>query len=366
MNQLVKLDLIKLAKLPPKKIAIILKSTNVRPGDLADSEYYSKSSLILIAIYYFLGSIRNELTRKKYGKVIDQFMRFLTNTRSINMLEAQGLDIIAWREDLEKTGGIAGSSVNDDLSLFIPNDISTIETKTSAISSFYLFLKKPGMFKNISLINYNPVESLKRVKIDKYERSTKISLKDFKTLLGGLDKTSLSEIRYYIIFLGLYSIGRRFSEWINLRWRDININTDPITFHYTKKGGKICTAVIPQRIWLLIKEYASLKWPNKIPEEDYLFSVSGGAPLTESAVIQKLKLLALKSGLDPETVTIHSLRHLHAETALNSGFNLEKIRSSLQHENLNTTQVYASKMQNESNPLSSSLVETIQKLNKSE
>lgn len=352
------MDLVKLVKeATPIKAAKFLKSHGLHPADLPDE--ISKSTVILIACHYFLESIDNKLTRNKYSKVIEHFIHFCWNTRKASLLDVTGLDLLYWREDLEKTGGVAGSNSDEDLSVYIPNDIATIENKTSVISSFYSFLKRPGLFKNTQLITFNPVDSLKRNKIEKYGKSIKTDLVSFKQILKSIDKSNLNGIRDYILFLGFYLTGRRFSEWVNLKWGDINKNVSPPTFLCRRKGGKVSNLIIPSKIWVILKGYVDKKWGSQVNKNTYIFSVDGKAPLSESSVLQKLKKLAAAVNLDPNHINIHSLRHLHAETALSTGANIEQIRGSLQHDSLNTTQVYASKMKEETNRLADNLEKSV-------
>jgi site-specific recombinase XerD len=350
-----------------------LTVTQRNPADLlAIPEYRDNRNLLLnIAIASFLQSVSNESTRKDYRKALHHFSIFLHQTRDASLLDAVGWDVAAWREDLSETGGMLGT-LPDQVCRRRPNSPSSIETKTSALSSFYEYLAKPGFYDNsLFLIPSNPVSALPtRHKGERYGKSQKIGLKAFKAILNQIKLSTVKGLRDYALLYGYYITGRRHSVWVNLQWQNIDWNSSIPVYTYVGKGQKSFRDVMPKTLIKVLTAYLRGRWGEKFKRKlrpgTYLFTSLQprhqhiNEPLVESSVLRLIKGYAQKADLSqPERTIIHSLRHLHAETYLQAGANVETIRSRLQHQNLDTTQVYASTMDSQKNPLADKLAERL-------
>ena len=205
----------------------------------------------LIDTYFsFLRSILNLNTRAYYKRVIDQFIRFLVQTRQINFTKVVGMDIILWRKDLLKTGGIAGSYPNQNILAWEGNSEATVENKTDIISSFYNFLNKPGMDGQEPIMKINPVHSLQnRYKVVGYSNSKKIDTASFLKLIKQIDTKSVSGLRNLALLWGYFLSGRRNSEWITLQFKNIEWHKTPKIYHYIRKGQIYSSDEIPSNLF---------------------------------------------------------------------------------------------------------------------
>jgi integrase/recombinase XerD len=227
------------------------------------------------------------------------------------------------------------------------------------------------------LVVYNPVDALSdKVKVNKYGRSKKISLDNFRKILDQIDLTVCQGLRDYALLYGYFITGRRNSEWVNLTWGQINHSTNPPSYSFIRKGQLETTDELPSQLWNAIIKYLIMRWgedySEKIDNNTYLFSAMpgrGGArqiidpnnPLDERTMLLIIKKYAKQAGLNPNKITIHSLRHLHAETYLEAGASVEEVRARLCHASLATTQHYVSSMNNDKNRLASKLDDMIKK-----
>jgi site-specific recombinase XerD len=73
----------------------------------------------------------------------------------------------------------------------------------------------------------------------------------------------------------------------------------------------------------------------------------GEEPLTGAAVAQALKRYADAAGLDPDAVTVHSLRHLGAELYHKASGDLRETQRFLDHARLDTTSIYLEQLTGE-------------------
>lgn len=357
------------------EVAKNLQANAKSPAELAVTGKLPKHQVFLIAYASFLLSISNENTRNLYKIVIDHFIRFLATTRGVLPLDTIGLDIALWREDLMKTGGILGAKANSDLSIYAPNTPSSIENRTSILSSFFKYLGKPGLDGSPPLVASNPVEALQtRFKIPKYGNSKKISLEVFRSILKQIDIKTIKGLRDYALLFGYFMTGRRNSEWVTLKWGNLSFVKSPPKYSFVIKGRKQVSDEMPAKLWEVLKFYLKTRWGENfhlvLRPESYLFTAlegRGGSrqkedpnqPLTESYVLELIKILASKAGVDPESVTVHSIRHLHAQTYLESGASVEEVRARLKHQSLATTQTYVSTMEDETNKLADVLNEKL-------
>jgi integrase/recombinase XerD len=323
--------------------------------------------------------LSNPSTRKHYKGIIDHYFKFLVNMHeakgipvSIAMIpglviRSQGIHVAMWRKDLRSTGGVAGTLPGaswKEIDRWRPNTNSSIESKTSALSSFFKFLAKPCMDGTQALVTFNPVDTLQtRHKIEKYSTAKKIDTSILKAMLKACNVKSLRGLRNYTLLFGYYMTGRRNSEWLRLRWGDINWNTSPPTYQFTFKGRKVAQDEIPSALLRVLQIYLRSRWGQDyrsiLQKEDYLFGAVGKAgvkkPIAERQMLKIVKQLAATAGLDPSKIEVHSLRHLNSEEYLAAGATVEDVRARLHHQNLATTQRYVSAMSNEGNPLAEEL-----------
>jgi integrase/recombinase XerD len=73
----------------------------------------------------------------------------------------------------------------------------------------------------------------------------------------------------------------------------------------------------------------------------------GDEALTGEAVAQALKRYAAETGVDPDSITIHSLRHLGAEPYYAASGDVHETQRFLDHARLETTSIYLQQLTGE-------------------
>lgn len=357
---------------PFYSLAKQLHSKKLQPVDLASKgKIKDRDKLFLITYAYYLMGIDNENTRKHYKIVIDHFVRFITNIRHVNPLDTIGVDVLLWKDDLERTGGIAGVSSDRPLGAHAPHEKSSLLNKISILSAFFKFLQKPGMDGSPPLVQFNPVDALhSKIEVEKYASAKKISVDLLKAMLKHCELSTLDGLRNYTLIYGYFMTGRRNSEWLNLQWKNLNFNRLPPVYTYIRKGDKLSTDTLPDPLLEALIAYLTRRWgadfAKRLSDDTYLFTAipgKGGArqlvdpnqPLNQRSMLRIVKRLAKKAGFDPRKISVHSLRHLHAESYLAQGASVEEVRARLNHQSLATTQRYLSSMTNEENRLANKL-----------
>jgi len=355
------------------KVLFLAKQLQDRKLCAADlqKQSISRNKLFLVAYAQYLLGLTNENTRTHYKTIVDHFIRYMANLKSTTPLDATGIDVSLWQDDLKRTGGVAGAPPNSNLDRYFPHEKASLSNKREILSAFYRFLQKPGMDGSPPLVPYNPVDALPdRITVEKYGRSKKIDRNILHKILDQIDTTSIKGLRDYVLIYGYFVTGRRNSEWITLKWGQINKHSTPPTYTFIRKGQITTTDELPQKLFGLLKIYLQARYDedfeSKIDANTYLFTAMpgrGGArqilnpnnPLDERTMLSIIKEYAKIAQIDPKRITVHSLRHLHAETYLEAGASVEEVRARLRHASLATTQRYISSMSNEKNRLASKL-----------
>ncbi|MEP0755626.1 tyrosine-type recombinase/integrase [Trichocoleus sp. Lan] len=138
----------------------------------------------------------------------------------------------------------------------------------------------------------------------------------------------------------IYSTGVRISEALNLVWNDFSETADGgAQAKITGKGHKMRVVLVPLRVWLeleAIRQGADGTTP--------VFMSCRGRRLERTAAHKIIKKALEEAGLDPK-ISMHWLRHAHAQHALTKGAPLHLVRDSLGHSNISVTNIYL-----ESNP----------------
>lgn len=234
--------------------------------------------------------------------------------------------------DKEDTSDLKG----DDLTIFLSRQISDGRTastalrRISSLKSFYLFLKKEGLYEG-EIPEFEPIKKPKRL-------PSCLSIEEVELLLNAPNMDSLSGIRDKAMLELMYASGLRVSELINLEKKNLNLNKGIVTIF--GKGAK--ERKVP------IGEFASeyiVKYLNEVrgkfrgEDSKFLFLNRSGKPLSRIYFFKQVKKYALDVGID-KPISPHTLRHCFATHMLEGKASLKAVQELLGHENIATTQIY--------------------------
>lgn len=314
----------------------------VTDGKRAISHPHGQSFPILAAVATWLEG-KKPATRRAYQRAIDDFTAFL-DIGPDELADVTPLDVARWKESM-KVGGKADSTVHQRL---------------SAISSMYRQLARPQM-DGKPLVAFNPVDGVGRNDLDisPYANAKKMTAAQFNAIMAEIDAATENGARDAAMFMFYAICGRRAAEVANLRRRDIRQDGDAVLYRVRLKGGKVEWKQLPPPVWKAIQRYWDVAERRPAADEPlftatvdnarYLHGddvVAENRPISTDAVAQALNRYAKRAGINPEDVTIHSLRHLGAEQYyLASGKDVVATQRFLNHSHLNTTQVYLEQLE---------------------
>ena len=214
--------------------------------------------------------------------------------------------------------------------LSIGHSVSTALRRLSSTRSFYLFLKKDGLFKG----NIPDIETPKKPK----HLPNCLTEEEVEALLDAPDLESPSGLRDKAMLETMYSSGLRVSELLNLKKGQVNLNKGIITVF--GKGAKERKVPIADYAVDFIKRYIKeVRNKNENKASEYLFLSKKGEPLSRVYFFKQVRKYSELAGIST-TVSPHTLRHSFATHLLNHGAQLRIVQGILGHTNIATTQIY--------------------------
>lgn len=141
-------------------------------------------------------------------------------------------------------------------------------------------------------------------------------------------------LKHMAILALLYSCSLRSSELINLKWTDIDRSRMIITVRQAK-GKKDRQVGLNDKLIEVLESYY-----RKYKPKEYVFNGQSSNQYSKESVLQIIKQLAEKAGIENKRVYTHLMRHCSATHMLESGVDLNLIQRILGHSSVKTTSVY--------------------------
>jgi len=284
-------------------------------------------------------------------KYIEQFLEMALAERGIaeNSLLSYKRDLSDYRQFLTQKSITELSASTEDIDKYIislaEKEIAprSINRKISTLKSYYNFLISENH------TNYNPTLV---VDLPKYGNKlpSVLSVEDIRLLLDFCHNDPSPEgVRLCAMIHLIYASGLRVSELVSLKLVEITSGYKSMevrsTFLVKGKGGKERMVVISYKARRAIADYLQIrehfcKSKSQLAKTYFFTSNSSQGHMTRQNFATLLKQVALKSGLDPDIISPHVLRHSFASHLLEGGADLRVIQELLGHSDISTTQIY--------------------------
>ena len=279
----------------------------------------------------WLKSLSSDNTRRAYNQAMCDL---LAKTESNSLLSISRESIDTWMSAMRSRG------------LSLP----TASQRISAVSAFYRYAEQTYS----STFTGNPTNAARRPKVNPYGKSNYLAIDEVKALLSSIDRRTKQGRRDYALILGYIFTGRRNSEWRSLRWGDIQIKGDRIFYRWSGKGKTDVLAELPRPVWDAILSLLALDdRARTIQPGEYIFCPFASGPrrgsqahwdtsksVSARSMLELVKHYSRKSGLNPDVVRVHVLRHSAAMLRKEAGDDIEKICAFLAQSNAAITQIY--------------------------
>ena len=260
-------------------------------------------------------------------KYIDVFLEALSaeKGRGKNTLTAYASDLNHAESEIGDLLTATDKDIQNYLSN-LPDKPSSVARKASSLRTFYKFL----MLEKI--ITKNPTTNIELPKrgraLPKY-----LSPEEIELLLSSAGDIKTS-VRLRCMLELLYASGLRVSELCELPM-SANLG-DKLLIH--GKGAKERLVPMHEEAQHALNKWLEVRGDN---DSKYVFPTnSASGHITRDGFFKILKKCAVLSGIDPNRVSPHVLRHSFASHLLAGGANLRVIQTMLGHEDISTTQIY--------------------------
>lgn len=222
------------------------------------------------------------------------------------------------------------------------NSIATRNLRQAAINSFvnYLMYEFPEYLAEYQLILGLPVKKAPQKEI------TFLKTEGVQLLFEQVNRHTQKGFRDYVLLTLLYTTGIRVSELINIKLKDVSLQSPP-TLLVHGKGQKSRYVPLLSSTVKILREYITR---NGLDKEqclnDWLFKNHMKEPFRRQGInylINKYADLARNQNpaLIPVDLSPHKMRHTLAMELVDSGVELIYIRDLLGHASIKTTEIYA-------------------------
>ncbi len=257
-------------------------------------------------------------TVKNYGTDIAQFLDACTK-RGVTTLEELNRDVVrTYMAELDEDGHVRAS----------------IARRIFELRAFGDFLVhhhawQQNLFRKIHAPKV-PARLPRYLTVDEAQR-----------LMSAPDTSTPQGLRDRAILEVLYASGTRVSELSGLDLADVDLGAGEM--RVIGKGDKERLVLLGRPAAAALRVYIESARPTFIDKEttNAVFLNRFGGRLSVRSIDTIVRKAGIAAGID-QTVTPHLLRHTFATHMLNGGADLRVVQELLGHENIATTQIYAS------------------------
>ncbi len=211
---------------------------------------------------------------------------------------------------------------------------SSVNRRLSTLKRFYRWRVESGA------LAVNPCEQVDAARTTRYLPKN-LSEQQVEALLAAPDITTPLGERDRAMLETLYASGLRVSELVGLKL--IQLNAEQGVVKVVGKGSKERLVPLGEEAVSWLVRYMSgarAGWLPPPSRSDFVFLTARGEPMKRQTFWHLIKRHALTAGINPESLSPHTLRHAFATHLLNHGADLRVVQMLLGHSDITTTQIY--------------------------
>lgn len=237
---------------------------------------------------------------------------------------------------------------------------STTQLYIVAIKQFFKWTAQRNLYPNVA-------EGLKGAKLDREHKRDYLTADSVKTVLKGIDTTTLQGKRDYALITLAVTAGLRTVELQRADIADLSTAGGNSVIYVQGKGHeeKAVYVKLPAQTERIIREYLAsrAKAGHSVdPAEPLFISLSNhnqGDRMTTRSISRIVKEHLKEAGYDTNRLTAHSLRHTAVTLALLQGQELAEVQAFARHRDISTTMIYNHAVDQEKNACSQAVADSI-------
>lgn len=251
-------------------------------------------------------------TIETYTYVIARWVEWC-DARGLDVWAARRGDVDAWRHTLSRRGLARG----------------TVGKYLAGVASFYRYACRDV---TPSPIDHNPVENVRRPRIEKVSHADGLTVTEARALLAAAEADGLRTSALLHLLLGT---AARVSEIVNAEVSHLGWDEGRRALAVTRKGGVEGKVLIRPTVWAVVDRYLTER-PGDSP---WLIATTRGR-MTRQTAYAVVNDLARRALAREVTVGPHDLRHTAITLALDKGMPLHEARMFAGHARGATTERY--------------------------
>src|ERR1700730_1365462 len=222
-----------------------------------------------------------------------------------------------------------------------PLSSSTQTAELAALRRFFRWARAEGLRQD------DPSQGIRPPRREPYARARGLNAEEVSRLLTAIPVESAAGLRLRALVLAYLLTGRRRSEVLNLRWRDLDLEGG--FYRYSGKGGKERQRALPPPVRLTILVYAEAAGLERRPDGAVSRGRWRAQPVDGKYIGEQLRQAAELAGIPLER-PLHTLRHSYARALRRVEAPLETVQAALDHSNLATTSIYLRQLEGQEDP----------------
>ncbi len=229
---------------------------------------------------------------------------------------------------------------------------TTYNLRLAILSSFYTYYQEQARLSTVEIVN--PIPLVKKRKVQAYAGAQPLDGDDTGARLAAMDVSTSRGKRDYLLLSIALMTGRRGSELVNLRWRDVRVAGKKVTLTFTAKGGKVMRDTLDVQLGKLLLDYlhevygAGLGSDPDAPVWVSFSKQNAGQPITIHTLYDLCEQVLGVS-------KTHALRHTFAVEMDNLHAPLSEISARLGHTDEKITSLYLKQARSAENPYTGKL-----------
>ena len=257
-------------------------------------------------------------TVQTYTRDLRQMFRYFAENGIRN---PQREDIISYRESLKAAG----------------KKPTTVQNYITAARLFFQWTEQERLYPNVAA-------HVKGAKLDREHKKDYLTSSQCKTVLSGIDRSSLIGLRDYAVVALVITGALRTIEVSRADIGDLRTAGDNTVLYVQGKGREEKTEYVKvsPEVEKAIRAY--LKARGETDPSAPLFASdsnnSKGGRLSTRSISGMCKAAMVNAGYNSSRLTAHSMRHTGVTLALLNGNSLEEAQQYARHANIATTMIY--------------------------
>lgn len=259
-----------------------------------------------------------------------------TDKKSENTIESYSRDLKFYKEFLLENNITDLEDINDSVIDEFVNEINK-HYNSNSINRIKTSIR--NMHKYISF-KYDVSDPTVNLNLSKKRKRLPVycTKEEITSLMSIFDDSNNEDLFNHAILETIYGLGLRVSECCNLKYNQVNLESNFVTI--IGKGDKERIIPIPDMTKKVMKEYFYNIRPLWAKKNSTLFYINKqGRKIYNEYVERMLNDSVVKANIRKK-ITPHKLRHSYATHLLENGADLRVIQELLGHSDISTTEIY--------------------------